>query len=308
MGSGFEEVFVFSLSSIAFLTKMRKISAGLRTIGRSAVCFAVLAGAPGFEIRACAQSTNSRVPRNVLLRRENEDSKVIVVGLLGGFVSSNDSHHPEVQLIRELQHQYPTGAYFGLFENHKLNQAHTAILQQLGIKVNGQVAQIVLFGHSWGAEGVVQLARMLERDGIPVALTVQVDAVAKPFRDDAVIPPNVAEAVNFYQTHGLIHGRSLIRAADPERTTIIGNFRREYKTEPPACHRFPWYSRVFTKGHIEIECDPDLWSEIKTLLNPYLPHQVVAQEHRGAIEEQPDTSAKEFAAPVQIESFNFDKD
>jgi hypothetical protein len=95
--------------------------------------------------------------------------------------------------------------------------------------------------------------------------------VAKPFSHDGVIPPNVAEAVNFYQTHGFIHGRSTITAADPTHTRILGNFRREYTTEPAPCRNFPWYSRLFTRGHIEIECDPRLWLEVEALLRRHLP-------------------------------------
>jgi len=55
-------------------------------------------------------------------------------------------------------------------------------------------ARILLFGHSWGASAVVRLARKLDRAGIPVALTIQVDSVAKPFSNDVIIPSNVSES------------------------------------------------------------------------------------------------------------------
>jgi pimeloyl-ACP methyl ester carboxylesterase len=200
------------------------------------------------------------------------ESKAIVIGFLGGFVRRDDAHHPEVQLMRALHREYPTGVYFALFENGKVDEAHRAILQQLNVDNSSppvrdrRPVRIILFGHSWGAAAVVRLSRKLDRDGIPVALTIQVDSVAKPFSNDRLIPANVLEAANFYQTHGLIHGRSSITAADPTHTRIIGNFRREYKTEPEPCRTFPWYSRFFTRGHIEIECDPKLWFEVETLL------------------------------------------
>jgi len=107
----------------------------------------------------------------------------------------------------------------------------------------------VLFGHSWGASAVVALSRKLERKGIRVMLTIQVDSVAKPFQNDREIPANVLEAANFYQTRGMIHGRSRIISADPSRTTILGNFRWEYKEEPADCRDFSWYSR-FLPGAI----------------------------------------------------------
>jgi len=94
-------------------------------------------------------------------------------------------------------------------------------LNQLGANENQELsdaekrrAHILLFGHSWGASAVIALSRKLERKGSPVTLTIQVDSVAKPFQNDRVVPPNVFEAANFYQTRGPIHGRSRITSAD----------------------------------------------------------------------------------------------
>jgi hypothetical protein len=138
------------------------------------------------------------------------------------------------------------------------------------------------------------MARRLNRAGVPVAVTVQVHSVAKPFSDDQVIPANVSAAANFYQPHGLIHGLSKITAADATRTTIIGNFRRDYRVEPAACRNFPWFSRTFTKGHIEIECDPSLWSEVKALLERYLPNEAVTPRELYATEPPTPGSITEF--------------
>jgi len=118
---------------------------------------------------------------------------------------------------------------------------------------------------------VVSLARALERDGIPVALTIQVDSVTKNSEDDSHIPANVTEAVNFYQTGGILHGRTKITAADPSRTMILGNFRFTYEKEPAECRAYPWYDRLVFKGHTAIECDPRVWSQIETLIQMRLP-------------------------------------
>jgi hypothetical protein len=140
-------------------------------------------------------------------------------------------HHPEVRLIQDLRQEYPNEAYFGLFENRKVGVAYNTILKLLGTNEGDALsddkkrrARIVLFGHSWGASAVVSLSRKLERAGIPVTLTIQIDSVAKPFQNDWLIPANVLEAVNFYQAHGLIQGRRKIVPADPAHTTILGNF------------------------------------------------------------------------------------
>ena len=135
---------------------------------------------------------------------------------------------------------------------------------------DGREPRIMLFGHSWGASAVVYLARELEKDGIPVALTIQVDSVAKHGQDDSVIPANVAEAVNFYQSKGIIQGRRRIVAADPARTAVLGNLHFEYKNEPAQCHAYPWYDRLFFKGHTSIECDPHVWSQVESLIETRL--------------------------------------
>jgi len=227
--------------------------------------------------RACSTSSAG-------LHSSQNEPQVIVVGFLGGFVRHDEPHHPEVQMIRDLRQEYPREVYFGLFENRKVGVAYNTILKLLGTK-EGDVlsddkkrrARIVLFGHSWGGSAVVSLSRKLERAGIPVALTVQIDSVAKPFQNDWLIPANVLEGVNFYQTHGLIQGRRKILPADPAHTTILGNFLWEYKGEPAECHGFSWRGRLLSKGHTQIECDHEVWLQVRALLGRHLPNPVHAQ-------------------------------
>ena len=128
---------------------------------------------------------------SALLSPSHAMSPVVVVGFLGGFVPHDEPHHPEVQMMQGLRQEYPERVYFGLFENSKVDEAYHMILQRLGASETGTLsdeekrsARILLFGHSWGASAVVMLARKLERKGIPVMLTVQVDSVAKPFQND----------------------------------------------------------------------------------------------------------------------------
>src|SRR5262249_17251769 len=203
--------------------------------------------------------------------------KSIVIGFLGGFVAHDEPHHPEVRMIQTLRAEYPGDSYFGLFENKKMDEAYKIVLKRLDVNQDGVLSDdekrhacIELFGHSWGASAVVALSRKLERQGILVRLTVQVDSVAKPFHNDSVIPANVLQAANFFQTHGLIHGESNIVAADPSRTTVLGNFRFNYQHEPAECRDFPWHARFFTKSHISIECDPTVWSQVEKLLRGHL--------------------------------------
>lgn len=198
---------------------------------------------------------------------------VVVIGFVGGFVHADDFRHSEVQLIQQLQVTYGNSVDAELFENHQIDDAHSFILNRLGKLSEQEKARtrIILFGHSWGASAVVYLARDLQRDGIPVALTIQVDSVRKHEQEDSIIPSNVHEAINFYQTGAILHGRSKISASDPSRTTVLGNFRFQYVKEPAACRNYPWYDRLLFKGHTSIECDPSVWSQVNNLIRMRLP-------------------------------------
>src|SRR5579863_8625760 len=124
---------------------------------------------------------------------------------------------------------------------------------------------------SWGGSETVALARELGAQKIPVLLTIQVDSVAKLGENDAVIPANVAEAANFYQAEGLLHGQAAIRAVEGASTRILGNFRIAYGEKALNCESYPWYDRVFLKYHTEIECDPAVWKQVESLIRTKLP-------------------------------------
>jgi pimeloyl-ACP methyl ester carboxylesterase len=201
----------------------------------------------------------------------------VVVGFVGGFVHHDDRVHQEVQLAADLRKAYPSGVTVETFANHSGRQAHREILRLLDSDDDGTLspaeksgARVVLFGHSWGASETVATARRLQQDGIPVLLTIQVDSVSKPGSDDRTIPANVAEAVNFYQLDGLLHGKREILAADPARTRILGNFQLHYRSHTANCADYPWYARLFMRPHIEIESDPAVWSRIEALVRATL--------------------------------------
>lgn len=203
---------------------------------------------------------------------------VVVIGFVGGFVKHDAAAHSAVQIASHLRRDYPSGVYIEVLENRRREKAHAEIVRFVDIDNDGTLsveekknARIILYGNSWGASAAVMLARELEKEGIPVLLTVQVDSVTKPGQNDQIIPANVAEAANFYQLDGFLHGQPQIRAADPARTRIIGNFRFDYKTTPIHCEQYPWYDWVFMKAHTEIECDPKVWTQVESLIHSRLP-------------------------------------
>jgi hypothetical protein len=201
----------------------------------------------------------------------------IVIGFVGGFVGRNNATYYEVQLAKHLGEEYPAGLEARMCENRHGQEARHEVLRLLDTNNDGTLseaekgsARIAIYGHSWGASEAVTLARALGADGIPVLLTVQVDSVQKPGEDDAWIPANVTQAVNFYQSDGLLHGRSQIRALQPAHTEILGNYRSHYKTKPVSCEGYPWYARWFMKAHIEIESDPAVWQQVGSLIRARL--------------------------------------
>lgn len=217
--------------------------------------------------------------------RNTAVEKAIIIGFVGGFVRSDDMKHPEVQFAAHLREAYPSEVHAEVFANHDGKHALRRVLELLSKDGDGALtsrekesASIIIYGHSWGASQVVTLARDLGRLGIPVALTIQIDSVHKPGHDDAVIPPNVRNAVNFYQTGGFIHGRSRIRASDPKRTNIIGNFQIAYQDRHINCDNYPRIARHLNKSHHEIENDPLVWEQIASMIDSEMSKGTAAVE------------------------------
>jgi hypothetical protein len=202
----------------------------------------------------------------------------IVIGFVGGYVKHDNMVHSEVQLAAEIRAAYPSDVYAEAFENHREEKAYRQILLLLDTDRDGnlsaeekQNARIILYGHSWGGAETLALARKLQKQGIPILLTIQIDSVAKFGQNDKLVPANVAEAVNFYQKRGLIHTQRRIQAADPERTKIIGNVLFDYRGQAIRCEKYPWWDRYVAKPHTQIECDPKVWNQVDMLVRSKLP-------------------------------------
>jgi hypothetical protein len=207
----------------------------------------------------------------------SEKPSAIVIGFVGGFIKHDDPVHGGVLFAARLRKYFSPAVHVEVFENHRREQARRQVLRLLDADHDGTLtaeekrnAGVIIYGVSWGASEAVTLSRELEQDGIPVLLTIHVDSVTKIGQNDQVIPANVELAVNFYQSDGFLHGRPEIRAADPARTQIIGNFHFEYKTNPIDCSQYPWFARAFEKPHIEIESDPRVWDQVDALIRSTL--------------------------------------
>jgi hypothetical protein len=203
--------------------------------------------------------------------------KAIILGFVGGFVKRDDINHPEVLFATYLQNRYGSAVHAGVFGNHEAKRALEDIVRRLDTDNDGfltaaekEQVKIILYGHSWGASQTLAFARDLQRRGIPVSLTIQIDSVKKLGQDNRTVPANVAKAVNFYQRKGLTRGQPLIVAADAGRTKILGNFHMKYDDHQVNCDNYRWLSRVFNQPHHQIENDPQVWSQIASFIDSEL--------------------------------------
>jgi pimeloyl-ACP methyl ester carboxylesterase len=194
----------------------------------------------------------------------------LVIGFLGGYERWNDEHRSVRRLVLRLR-QSP-GVYAESIENHRRGLALKLVERALDTNGDGRLdanekagARVILFGQSWGGNATVATATDLERLGVPVLLTVQVDSVGL---HDAVIPANVHAAVNFYQHDpGAIRGRSSIRAADPRHTAILGNFESSYVFRSVDESDASWARRTFGGSHAKLELDPAVWARVEQYIS-----------------------------------------
>jgi len=250
-----------------------RIKSGARWAFRALCLATALAatGAPSVKAQTRAQIKPQSGAQDAPALRP--PAPLIVIGFMGGHVRAGNLVHREALLVRDLERRYPTAVRAMTFANRDEAAALHSVLSLLDTENSGALsddektaARIVIFGHSWGASEAVNLAQELDRRGVPVLLTIQVDSVRKHGEDDGSIPANVHEAVNFYQTDGMLHGRSSIQAVDPARTKILGSYESTYKIVPVSCAGFPWFARAFMKPHIEIENDVAVWDQIDALI------------------------------------------
>jgi hypothetical protein len=221
------------------------------------------------------EATSTAEVRSTMLAPTTRN--VIIIGFVGGFVSRNDTKHPEVQFAAYLRDRYPS-IHADVFGNHHGQKALKQVIRLLDTDNDGVLSPIekeqstvIIYGHSWGATETVEFARQLGQMGIPVALTIQVDTIHKPGHKVSAISPNVANAINYYQAKGPLHGQPEIIAADSARTKILGNILMTYEGRPINCDNYSWYSRTINRPHHLIENDFRVWDQLASLINSDLP-------------------------------------
>jgi hypothetical protein len=195
----------------------------------------------------------------------------LVIGMLGGVERWNASSRPVRQLALELRERNLPNVYVETLEHAHKGLALRLIREALDTNGDGNLdeqerasAHVILYGHSMGAASVVSLARRLQQLNVPVLLTVQVDSIGQ---GAGTIPSNVACAANFYQRNSLfLHGRGEIRAQDPDKTRILGNFRYDYSHKDVDLSKASVAERIVGGAHTKMEFDPEVWSAVEKLI------------------------------------------
>lgn len=195
----------------------------------------------------------------------------LVIGFMGGVEAWDAEKHYVRRLALKLRSLDLPNVYVETVESRQVNLALQLIPNALDRNGDGKLddqerasARVILYGHSLGGAAVVKLAGQLKEIGVPVLLTIQIDSVG---RKDRVIPSNVARAANFYQHNGpFIRGRSEIVAEDPQKTTILGNFKYDYKHKKVDDSALFWLARILEGAHAKLEFDPEVWANVGQLI------------------------------------------
>ena len=217
-------------------------------------------------LTTCAASAQSL--KQIAIARPIEPGKVVAIGFLGAWERWDDPNRSVRKIALGLRSH---GIESETFANHRLGTAKKAVIAALDRNGNKRIdpdeaaqARVVIYCQSMGGAATLKLARFLESKQIPVLLTVQVDSFGLR---DSVVPRNVKVAANYYQSHLFtVRGQKKIRAADPTRTQILGNFEFEYPLWK--VHTWPesWPRRIFGGAHARMEADPLLWARIEQLI------------------------------------------
>jgi hypothetical protein len=198
------------------------------------------------------------------------------LGFLGAFEKWDDDRRSVRILAHDLEKT--RGWNVETFSHRNRGTALKFVMQALDRNRDGRLDErertstpIVLYGQSMGGGAVSKLAHELERLGIPVLLSIQVDSFGK---GDGWVSPNVRFAANFYQRELFtVRGETKIQAEDLTRTTILMNERRDYGFFTPAPDR-NLIRGYLGGGHMKMEGDPAVWQDVESLIRKALAGQL----------------------------------
>jgi len=231
----------------------------------------LLAGAFAFWAGCAARGQRYEyfITPTPLVRRGGPST--LVIGFMGGREPWDNEKRGVRRLALTLRAMELPGLHVETVENARRYLAVQLVRNALDQDKDGQLdaeerasARVIVYGQSFGGAAVVKLANELEEMQVPIALTVQVDSVGV---GDADIPPNVRCAANLFQGNGFfIRGEPEIRAEDPARTKIIGNFEYDYSDKDIDLSEVSWLKKIFRTAHTKMDFDPEVWTRVEGII------------------------------------------
>lgn len=196
---------------------------------------------------------------------------ILILGFMGGREPWDNNERSVRRLALKLRSNYRSAVKVETVENKKRSLALELIRNVFDYNRDGKLddqeratIRVILYGQSFGGAAVVKLAWELKQMSVPVFLTVQIDSIG---RGDAIIPSNVLNAANLFQRNGwFIRGEPEIRAEDPTKTTILGNFNFDYSHKKIDISRVSWMKKSFRIAHTRMEYDPEVWQKVEELV------------------------------------------
>lgn len=187
-----------------------------------------------------------------------QKGSTLVVGIVGGWERWDAPQRIVRRVALKIREQKIPGVYVETVENHKIELAEELIRKTFPSPSD---ANLILYGNSLGGSATVRFAQRLQELGYGVRMMVVIDSVGK---GDELVSANVEQAINIYQRDSWpVVGEPEIKAADPAQTKILGNLKFSYKNKTVDVETEPWVRRTFTRGHLMLEYDPDVWALVE---------------------------------------------
>jgi hypothetical protein len=209
--------------------------------------------------------------RNFSIPKPLPENSFLVIGFVGGRNDWNDPKSGIRKLALKLREMELPEVYVETVENRRRYLALQLINAAFDQDGSGKLedaeldqVRLIVYGESFGGAAVVKLAKELQSIHVPILLTIQVDSVGK---NDSLIPYNVKAAANLFQKNGwIIRGEPDIRAEDPDKTQIIGNFQYDYGKKEIDISHIPWLKKIFRVAHTKMGNDPEVWQKVESLI------------------------------------------